>query len=391
MKPINLIKKAVKYSAAFGYGLFHGQKKQIMFESFNGRTYSDNPRAVSEKMHELFPDFQLIWAFTEPAKAEQRVPDYIHVVSRNSFEFYKTLTESFCYVTNEAILYDTPKRRDQVFIQTWHGDRGFKKILYDAWQDGKRPTPVMDEKLTDLFVVGSEYASERIKTAFRYQGSTLALGCPRNDCLIIPKDINFVREKIGVPEGKKILLYAPTLRKNDIVKSNVNISDTLAHLGIRGGEWVCLVRAHPKSPRLDYDFDENIIDVSRYPDMADLQMIADMLITDYSSCAGDFILKRKPLILAQFDLELYMKEYRTFYMDIQKIGYIIAKSQEELNHLLDTMTDDQFAENCNHILQFYGTKETGHAAEAVCRWIDEKYKKSNKNETLEDRYLDTAK
>ena len=379
MKLRNLIKKACIYTFSFGYGLFHKRNKQILFESFNGRAYSDNPRAISEKMHELFPDYRLIWACVDQNVFEGKIPDYVQLVKKESPDFYKILSTSFCYVLNEAIRYDTPKRKGQVFVQTWHGDRGFKKILYDSWEDGKRPTPVMDEVYTDLFVVGSKYASERIKTAFRYKGPTLDYGCPRNDCLVNPNNIQKIRDEIGVPSDKKILLYAPTLRDHSkIVKGTVNIAVTIAHLRNRGEDWVCLVRAHPKSLGLEVAFSETIIDVSKYPDMSDLLMIADMLITDYSSCSGDFALRRKPIVLAQFDLEQYMEEDRTFHVDINKIGYLIARSQDELNSIIDNTTDEQFAANCDRVLQFFGTNETGHASEEVCKWIDSQYRSVNR-------------
>jgi len=99
-------------------------------------------------------------------------------------------------------------------------------------------------------------------------------------------------------------------------------------------------------------------------------MAADMLITDYSSCAGDFILRKKPLVLAQFDLEQYMEEDRTFHVDIRETGFLIAHEQAELNAFLENMTDEQFAKNCEKIMEYFGTCETGHAAEDVCRWID---------------------
>lgn len=375
MKLKNKIKKACIRAFSFMHGMFNKQKRQILFESFNGRSYSDNPRAISEKMHELFPDYEIIWAFTDPEKIKGSVPEYISTVKRESLNFYRKLSESFCYVVNEAIRYDTPKRKGQIFVQTWHGDRGFKKILYDAWEDGKRPTPVMDEKLTDIFIVGSKYASERIKTAFRYSGQTLAYGCPRNDCLINPANINQIRESIGVAKDKKIVLYAPTLRENSkVVKGTVNIEELIDHLRSRGGEWVCLVRAHPKSVGLDVSSKENIIDVSSYMDMSDLLMVSDMLITDYSSCAGDFVVKEKPVILAQFDLERYMAEDRTFHVNIEKIGYYIAHSQQELNNYIDQLTDQEFEESCKRVMNFFGTEETGYSSEKVCQWIDEQYK-----------------
>lgn len=359
-------------------GMFTKIEKKVVFESFRGRTYSDNPRAVSEKLHELYPDYKIVWGFFDVEKAKKEgFPDYVRACRVGSSEYRKEMATAFAYVRNEDLTEDLYKRKGQKYIQTWHGDRGMKKILYDSFtaRNQERPEKVMDEFLTDLFVSGSKYAEGRAASAFRYHGEILKSGCPRNDCLINPAGEQAVREKIGVGAEDKILLYAPTLRKEKVVKGTLDLKATLEHFGKRGGNWVCLVRAHPKSLGLTIDSADHVIDVSAYPDMADLLMIADALITDYSSSAGDFLLRRKPVILAQFDQEEYLDE-RSFHVDPNEAGFIIAKGQEELNEIVCTMSDLQFAENCDQVLNYFGAYESGHAAEDVCRWIDENYKKA---------------
>lgn len=375
----NTIKAKVIRGLNHTAGLFHPIEKKIVFESYNGRQYSDNPRAICEKMHDLFPEYELVWGMSERT---ENVPDYVRIVDVSSWDFRVERATAVAFVSNEAMKQHLYKRKGQLFIQTWHGDRGFKKILFDSLAArgiSSKEYGFADEYLTDLFVLGSDYAENRIKTAFRYSGKTIKTGCPRNDCLLDPQNSDKVREKIGIGKDRKILLYAPTLRRNSkVVQAKIDLNETLKHFSQRGGDWVCLIRAHPKSLGVDIGADSNIIDVSKYPDMSDLLMVSDALITDYSSCAGDFILRRKPLILAQFDLEQYMEEDRTFHVDINEIGYLIAKTQEELNSYIDTLSDKDFAENCQKVLDYFGTCETGHSAEDVCRLIDEFYKSNHK-------------
>ena len=355
-----------------------GIEKKVVFESYSGRQYSDNPRFISEKMHELFPDYKIIWGFQkETDLTKLGLPDYVECCRMGSWKYAVERASAFALVRNEAMTGDLYKRPGQVFIQTWHGDRGFKKILYDSLKArgvSEELFAYRDQTLTDLFVVGSDYAEKRIKTAFRYEEETLKTGCPRNDCLLHPDGIPTIKERLGLRPDQKVLLYAPTLRRNSkVVHGTVDISDTLDHLNRRGGDWICLVRAHPKSLGIDLMPGSDVIDVSAYPDMADLLMIADCLITDYSSCAGDYVLRKKPLLLAQFDLEQYMEEDRTFYVDINEIGYLIARTQEELNTYIDAYSDKQFAENCEAIMRYFGTHESGKAAENVCHQINDRY------------------
>ena len=344
-------------------------QKKVVFESFYGNLFCDNPRAVCEKMHELYPEYQLVWGVREIGKGT--FPDYVKVCELSSMQYRRERATAIAYIRNEAMTEDLYKRKNQVFIQTWHGDRGFKKILYDSWVNTKRPDEVMDNALTDLFVVGSDYAEKRIQTAFRYHGKVMKKGSPRNDCLVYPKDVETVRNKLNIAEGKKILLYAPTLKRGKkVLDVNVDLKETLRQLG---EDWVGLVRAHPKSLGLDLHGSDKLTDVSAYPDMSDLLMIADLLITDYSSSAGDFILRRKPVILAQFDKEEYENSIRELYVSCEEIGYFIAGNQEELNTLIHTMTAQKAEENCDKIMNYYGVQETGHSAEEICLWINEQY------------------
>ena len=103
--------------------------------------------------------------------------------------------------------------------------------------------------------------------------------------------------------------------------------------------------------------------------MADLLLIADCLITDYSSCAGDFALMRRPLFLFQDDIEQYKAGDREFYFDMDTSPYLRARSQEELERLIEGTDADAAAQNCDRILEFYKTTESGRAAEETAKRI----------------------
>lgn len=353
-------------------------EKKVLFSSFLAKKYSDNPRAISEKMHELYPDYKLVWAIND-TEAAKEAPDYVKVVKTTSLSYYKELASSFCVVNNEAFTQAFCKRKGQFYIQTWHGDRGIKRILYDSLDKrGITTDKYIDGAVTDVFVVGSEYAIDRIPISFHYNGEVENSGCPRNDGLVIsdPEAEREIRKRIEVSEDAKILLYAPTLRRNKkVVDATVDLKKIMELLRLKGENWVCLVRAHPKSLGLNISEDvKDIIDVSKYQDMADLLRISDMLITDYSSSAGDFVLTDKAVILAQFDLEQFKEEGRTFFADIDEIGYIITHSQEELNNVISTYSDEDYKKSCEKVKSFFRVHETGKSSQIICDRIDKEYK-----------------
>ena len=360
----------------FYYGCFHKVEKKILFDSFYGKQYSDNPRAISEKLHELYPEYKIVWKLNKMNDKYKIVPEYVKKVS-NSKDFYKELATSFCYITNEGMEPNKYKRKNQIFIQTWHGDRGFKKALYTYWEDQKqkRPIPIIDNKITDFCVAGSDYGEMFYREGFRYKGKVLKIGTPRNDKLVKQdyEEYKKIKELLNIPIDTKIILYAPTFCDNEKNEQEtlVDLRKIVNILNKKGENWICLTRAHSAVKKLKMDKAEKIIDLTDYPDMADLLLISDILITDYSSCSGDFILLNKLVILAIFDDEKYEQECREMYFPISDSGYIIAHNQKELENIIEKKDEINIKENCELVKEFYGTNETGESAEKICKMIKE--------------------
>ncbi len=369
------IKKA--YSS-FCSRLFGVKGKKVLFMSFSGKSYSDNPRAISEALHRLDQDVEIIWAFLSPEEKRGVVPPYIKLVDRaKAANFYKALATSKVFVTNFSII--APKDKRQRFIQTWHGDRAFKKILYDANPIRERELSESVNGFCDLMVAGSDYGERQLRSAFHYQGEILKVGTPRDDALLRMEigDIAKIRSGLGISEKTRILLYAPTLRdqllhrKENQEIQDLDLASTLKKLEVKyHTDWICLVRAHPWMGGLSgFDSGNKIIDVSSYEDMADLLLISDMLITDYSSCAGDYALTHRPIILYQSDRKEYLEKDRTFYFNMEDSPYMIAESQQELEAWIERIDEKTAWDNCEAILKFYNTYESGQAAEAVAKRI----------------------
>lgn len=358
------------------YSMFHPIKKQIVFSSFAGTQYSDSPRAISEKLYEMYPEYKIVWLYNQSFDL-QSVPSYVECRTVHGKECLKTFATSFCVVNNENYGPGIYKRKKQYFVQTWHGDRALKKVLYDMALDGKMEIPVTDKQVTDLCVAGSDMGERMYRTAFQYTGEIIKSGMPRNDQLMMD-DItkrSLIKNKLGINENTKVLLFAPTFR--DDVKSKqdveVDLKNIIELLEREGEQWICGMRAHSGTQGLNYEFSEKFIDMSRYPDMADLLQIADFLITDYSSSAGDFVLRKKPVVLAIYDVEEYQQGCRALYFPLESTGFILARTQEQLENIILTYKDEDYVESCNRVIEFYGINETGKASEEVCERINDFY------------------
>ena len=362
-------------------------RKQVFFESFYGKQYSDNPRAISEKLHEMDPSVRIVWSMNEKRLENNidLIPEYVRIVRRRTMQYRISLIRSFCYVTNEALRPDDLKRNKQYFIQSWHADRVFKKVLYECWNNekkGDRPVPVMDEYMTDLCVAGSAKGEELYREAFRYHGEILKCGCPRNDKLINISDAEKleIKKRIGISPEKKVLLYAPTYRDRlrNLQDPTIDLKRTVKTLEENGDEWVCLIRAHTNSKGIRFDYTEKYVNVTFYPDMADILSVTDMLITDYSTSATDFVITGKPVILAAFDKAEYTANCRELKIDISEPGFIIADTQEDLEEIIRKTSEEKYADSDKKVMEFFGTEETGYASQSVCERIINYYNKTFK-------------
>lgn len=363
--------------------IFKVKKNKVVFKSFGGKSYSDNPKAISEKLNKMYPEYEIVWLLNNPVTKKALVPYYVKAVKANSLKALREMATSKVWVDNFCKSIYLYKSKDQIYIQTWHGDRGFKKILNDSpFVAGDKQ--LFESKNCNLMVSGSDYGERKYKTAFKYYGDILKKGCPRNDLLVknSQQDKYFIKKSINL-NNTNVLLYAPTLRREASKKydfqsmNGIDLSEIIKALELKTGiKWVCLTRSHSAVKGFT-DISaksEKIIDCSTYEEMNELLLITDFLITDYSSSAGDFALLNKPIILYQPDRAEYIKKDRTFYFDIDNSPYTIAESNEEVLEIIKNMQWELIEDNCKQILDFYGTVETGEASKEVVEYIISKAK-----------------
>lgn len=378
-----MIKQAVANARIKGYMKFRWMLRrpsnEVLFMSFNGLQYSDNPKAISIKLHELYPQYRIVWAVRDKEKMRKIMPQYIKLVNCYGKEFYDALASCFCFVTNtHNRSYINKRDKGQFYIQTWHGDIGLKKVLYDVTPKEKWVKPIMDEYITDLCIAASDYGESQYRTAFAYKGEVLRVGTPRNDKLVCANSYEeaATRAQLGIDEDTKILIYAPTFRDSsrDSQDVQVNLHEVMKILESEGGRWVCLVRSHSNTGKLNFCCDgKTYIDASTYPDMADLLAIGDLLITDYSSCATDFIRRGKGAILAAFDLEAYIHNDREIPFNFEEKGFIVAKTQQELETILAEMDDTDYRKSAERVCRAFHVYESGRSAQIICDRINDFY------------------
>lgn len=175
----NAIRKIKKYSK------MPTETNKILFATTEGR-FNDSCRIISEYLYRTNNSIKLIWAFRE-SKYINEIPEYIDCVLFESDDYYRELATSSVWVFNFLIPQGTIKRKDQLYIQVWHGDKPFKKIANEAAKESKLyrnrtlGRKFSEDDLCDYFMTGSKLFIDIWKKSVGYNGKILDTGLPRND------------------------------------------------------------------------------------------------------------------------------------------------------------------------------------------------------------------
>lgn len=344
--------------------------KKVYFSSFGGKLYNENPKYVCEALHELCPEAKLVFRLSREGRRDPDIPGYVLKTPQFSPAALFHMATARVIVKNACMMPYMRKFPGQAYIQLWHGDRGIKKILMD-----QNPSAVKDHidwKLMDIGVSASDFGTENyMRRGFAYRGEVMECGYPKNDLLIAnPQSVrDSVKSRLNLPDDTKFLLYAPTFRNNTTgaaLTANFSLNRLQAALERETGEkWMILTRGHTLNGGVRADAG---MDVSAYPDVSRLLLICDMLVTDYSSIAGDFLLLNRPIILYLADRQDYCSE-RSLVFDPDDSPYRVAHNEDELIDIACHFGDAE--ENCRKLAEFYGMKESGGASMAVAERIKE--------------------
>lgn len=369
-----------------GRKIIRVDKKMILFESGIGKQYADSPKNIYEEIINQKLDYKIIWVYN---KQHQFIDKETKRVQRLSPKYYYYLFKARYWVNNQNFPAYIKKRPQTTYLQTWHGTP-LKKMLYDlediyGREEGyvKRIGAAVEN--WDYLISPSPYATSAFKSAFRYEGEVLEVGYPRND-IFYREDINVLAERIkrtvGIPNDKKVILYAPTFRDDQSSKNNkflfeleMDLKEMKEELG---DEYVVLLRMHVvvnNKLKIDPDLNDFAYNVSNYPDIQELYLLTDILITDYSSVFFDFANTGRPMMFFTYDLENYRDNLRGFYMDFENEapGPFVFNTKEIIEKVKNIKgVESEYREKYDSFIQKYCGYEDGKAAERVVNKVFKK-------------------
>ncbi|WP_338703738.1 CDP-glycerol glycerophosphotransferase family protein [Streptomyces sp. Q6] len=322
----------------------------VVYDVFGGRMYGDSPRAVHEELVRRGEELEHLWVVRD---GQCEVPPTARALRVHSPEYYEAMARSRYIVGNTHFPKWLERRPGQQIVQTWHGTP-LKRIGFDFDNEHFASTAYLEDldrerRQWSMLLSPNSFSTPILRRAFRYEGDLVEAGYPRNDVLLSPdraKRAAEVRERLGLPEGKKVILYAPTWREDKQRHRGGFLLDLRIELDAAeralGEDHVLLVRPHAHVaepvPGAGDGFVHDVSAQAGVTDMMDLLLVADVLVTDYSSVMFDFAVTGRPMLFFTYDLEHYRDRLRGFYFDFEERapGPLLATSDALIAALRDT-------------------------------------------------------
>ena len=298
---------------------------RIVYNAFNGR-YADSPRALHQGLLARGVEAEHVWLQDE--RFVGGFPAGVTTVPIGTPAAVAALESADVLISNTHIQLDRwDKPAGAFYLQTWHGTP-LKRIHRAA---ASIPAEEMMLELDvdiarwDALVSQSPAATRLLREAFGYTGPVLETGYPRNDVLRAPDAAQRragLRAELGIADDVMAVLYAPTYRDDTVNEADspdgLDLEQLVRRLG--PGRTVLLRQHYYLYRRPVRTGLAGLVDVSDNPDIADLYLAADAMVTDYSSAMFDFAVTGKPLLLHPYDLEHYRDQLRGFTFDLDTEG-----------------------------------------------------------------------
>ncbi len=312
----------------------------VFFDMFSKNGNGDSIRPIAEELRRRRPDMKFF--FCDNKKHRNK-----HIDMADEIITEKTL--KFKYVCSRAKYIISPmgfpnkgnKRKGQVLVQTFHGSMLKKFYLSRDKNSRKYKRTAYAHRNTDIACAQSPTFIPFWKEAYNLPDNVKFIhGTPRNDILFEKlNDEKFkenIKKELGLPFDKKIILYCPTWRRYDhkailpfdIEYLRENLSD----------KYVLLMRSHvgkhtwvdKNLKPIDIYDNKFCFDGCNYGEITHLYLIADMVVSDYSSTIWDFAITKKPEVLFIYDFEAYEKEFKLHFDYKETFPFPQPRTQEEL-------------------------------------------------------------
>ena len=380
---VHQIKKMVFLCLSLGYRLFthlvQVDDQCIVFMAFHGRGYLDNPKALYEELMKE-KKMKIIWIINDQ-DSSLPVKQYRYL----SLCYFLAFIKAKYWIVNCKLPDYLYKNKNQIYLQTWHGTP-LKRLGHDIvevegqsyYRDGSSRQDMLasydkDAKKYDYMLSPNRFCDEVFKSAFHvHEKQLLKIGYPRNDVLshVNVEQIRSIKESMNLPLDKKIILYAPTMRDDQLDLKGYHLHlevDFLKWKKYLSKDYIVLFKPHYLI--VDHTLSQKGIEdfvyfVSPHQEISQLYLISDLLITDYSSVFFDYALLKRPIYFYMYDKKAYESILRGFYLNVEED--LPGPIYEQEDDLLKAIGENQvWSEKLETFNQRFNHRQDGHCAKSV--------------------------
>ena len=360
------------------------KENRIVFDNFGGKGYGDSTKYIAEELIKSGRNYELIWLVDNLSSYE--FPKQIKTVKIDSIKALCMRATAKVWIDNVRHLHPVKKKKEQVYLQAWHAPFGPKKAEADAekelGEDYVREAKY-DGQIADGIISNSKLLDNQFKRAFWLSDHVeiLSYGLPRNDFLARQIDntckYDYLRNKFGFEKDGFYILYAPTFRDNYSLEGyKLEYEKIAKEFSAKVNKKArIVVRLHPnvwnQSNYINYG--ENILNGTVYPDMQELLLACDALISDYSSCVFDFAILKKPVFICALDIKEYEKT-RGLLPEFYNYPFPKATSNEDMINNIKNYNQEIYFANVNRYFKKYPLYDDGNASRRVVDWLEKKIK-----------------
>jgi len=303
-------------------------RSRVVLATSHAAAISGNLEFIREALAAAVPRTPVAVLAHQPESGLRGLPGAALAAIRAGFE----LARARVSVVDDYFLpmYVAAPRPGARYVQVWHGCGAFKKFGYSTLDKTFGSNHAFVEQLAihnnyDRCLVSAARFAPFYAEAFRQpiEKFDASLGIPRTDVFFGERRAEAerrVRGRYPATTGRRTILYAPTFRGEAITRARSPEELDLGALRqVLGEDHVVLLRQHPfvrSATAIDPALGDFVIDVSDYPDINELMLISDVLVTDYSSAIYEFALLERPMAFFAPDHAAYEAE-RGFYFEYQ--------------------------------------------------------------------------
>ncbi|MGI1832355.1 MULTISPECIES: CDP-glycerol glycerophosphotransferase family protein [Bacillus] len=344
------------------------KQNKITFASDSRTDLSGNFEFVYQELLNRDETFDFQFFLKESINTKKSIAEYVQMA------YHFATSRQILIDDFYPIIYPLKIRKNADLVQLWHAVGAFKTFGYSriGLPGGPSPTSKNHRNYTKV-IVSSDHIRKHYAEGFGVDiENVIATGIPRTDFFFNEAKKAEVRsslyEEYPFLKGKKVILFAPTFRGNGQQSAHypfevLNYDQLYQELN---NEYIFLFKIHPfvkNQINIPYQYSEFFYDFSDFREINELLLIADVLITDYSSVCFEFALLQKPMIFFSYDVDEYIRT-RDFYYEY--FSFIPGPLARTCRELVSIVKNNQYEfEKLDSFVQYFFDELDGQSSKRV--------------------------